>query len=94
MVDPVRLLPREDREAALADAGYDVFTLDSADVFVDLPTASGTSPRNSGHSTPERGFAVSGTPPRPTPESPRRFRVPRLAAVLTSVRSLRRRGSS
>ncbi|MFB6071734.1 MAG: tryptophanase [Halobacterium sp.] len=42
MVDPVELLDREDREAALADAGYNVFNLDSADVFVDLLTDSGT----------------------------------------------------
>ena len=42
MVDDVELLPRADREAALAAAGYNVFELASDDVAVDLLTDSGT----------------------------------------------------
>jgi len=42
MVDDVELLPREGREAALAEAGYNVFELASDDVAVDLLTDSGT----------------------------------------------------
>jgi len=42
MVDDVELLPRQDREAALADAGYNVFELASDAVAVDLLTDSGT----------------------------------------------------
>lgn len=42
MVEPTRLVPRDDRENALRDAGYNVFNLPSKSVFVDLLTDSGT----------------------------------------------------
>ncbi len=42
MVEPVSLPSRERREAALEAAGYNVFDLDSDDVFVDMLTDSGT----------------------------------------------------
>lgn len=42
LVERVELLDREARAAALEDAGYNVFDLDAADVFVDLLTDSGT----------------------------------------------------
>jgi tryptophanase len=42
MAEPMRLPSREDRETALKEAGFNVFNLNSEDVFIDLLTDSGT----------------------------------------------------
>jgi tryptophanase len=42
MVEPIHLIDRVEREAALRKAGYNVFSLHAEDVFIDLLTDSGT----------------------------------------------------
>ncbi|MFO7173629.1 MAG: tryptophanase, partial [Bacillota bacterium] len=42
MVEPIRLIPREEREAAIRRAGLNIFALRSSEVYIDLLTDSGT----------------------------------------------------
>ena len=43
VVEPIRLLSREEREQRMIDGGFSLFTVPSEDIFIDLFTDSGTS---------------------------------------------------
>ncbi|RIK30422.1 MAG: tyrosine phenol-lyase [Anaerolineae bacterium] len=42
VTEPIRLIPREEREVKLKEAGYNLFALKAEDIFIDLLTDSGT----------------------------------------------------
>ena len=42
VTEPIRLIPRGEREARLKEAGYNTFALKAEDIFIDLLTDSGT----------------------------------------------------
>jgi len=48
MVEPIRLLPRSERERILAEAGLNVFNIPAEAVFIDLLTDSGTGAMSEG----------------------------------------------
>jgi tryptophanase len=42
VTEPIRLIPRAEREAKLSEAGYNLFLMRAEDIFIDLLTDSGT----------------------------------------------------
>ena len=48
VIEPIRLVPPEEREAKLKEAGYNLFSMKAEDIFIDLLTDSGTGAMSSG----------------------------------------------
>ncbi|MBW2065950.1 MAG: hypothetical protein JRJ03_13610 [Deltaproteobacteria bacterium] len=46
MIEPIRLLPRQEREKRIREAHFNVFRLRPDNVYIDLLTDSGTSSMN------------------------------------------------
>ena len=42
VTEPIRLVPPEEREAKLKEAGYNLFSMKAEDIFIDLLTDLGT----------------------------------------------------
>jgi len=48
VVEPIRIFPQKDREAALQQSGFNIFNIPADKVFIDLLTDSGTSAMSDG----------------------------------------------
>ncbi|MDH4198430.1 MAG: beta-eliminating lyase-related protein, partial [Candidatus Aminicenantes bacterium] len=48
VIEPIRIIPRPDRETALRQSGFNIFNIPADKVFIDLLTDSGTSAMSDG----------------------------------------------
>ena len=55
-VEPIRMTTRDEREAHIAEAGYNVFKIPSEAIYVDLLTDSGTSATASRLTAPDESL--------------------------------------